>query len=90
MVAYGPEDTHFTVELTYNYGISEYEKGNEFIGITIKSQEALQRAATEGWPIGKEENIKFLEAPGGYKFFIIEEPQPTESGKAKPSFKIQP
>lgn len=27
MIGYGSEDTHFVVELTYNYGISCYEKG---------------------------------------------------------------
>ena len=30
MVGYGPEDNHFVVELTYNYGIKEYKVGNDF------------------------------------------------------------
>lgn len=30
MVGYGPEDNHFVVELTYNYGIKHYAKGNDF------------------------------------------------------------
>lgn len=30
MVGYGPEDEHFVVELTYNYGIKQYKKGNDF------------------------------------------------------------
>ena len=30
MVGYGDEDTHFVVELTYNYGIKSYVKGNDF------------------------------------------------------------
>ena len=30
MVGYGEEDSHFVVELTYNYGIKNYVKGNEF------------------------------------------------------------
>lgn len=30
MVGYGSEDSHFVVELTYNYGIKQYEKGNDF------------------------------------------------------------
>ena len=30
MVGYGAEDNHFVVELTYNYGIKNYIKGNEF------------------------------------------------------------
>ncbi|KAF2886214.1 hypothetical protein ILUMI_19958 [Ignelater luminosus] len=75
MVGYGPEDTHFVVELTYNYTVKSYEKGNEFIGITIKSKEALDRAKEQNWPI-LPGNV--LEAPGGYKFFIKDEPQPTD------------
>lgn len=76
MVGYGPEDTHFVVELTYNYGVNKYDRGNDFLGITIKSREALERARKENWPI-LPGNV--LEAPGGYKFFIIDEPQPTNS-----------
>lgn len=75
MVGYGPEDTHFVVELTYNYGVKSYEKGNDFIGITIRSKEALERAKAQNWPI-LPGNV--LEAPGGYKFFIIDEKQPTD------------
>lgn len=77
MVGYGPEDTHFVVELTYNYGIHEYERGNDFLGITIKSKEALERAQNLDWPI-QDGNV--LIAPGGYRFTVIEESQPTTSG----------
>lgn len=75
MVGYGPEDTHFAVELTYNYGIHSYEKGNDFISLTVKSGEALSRAKEQNWPV-KPGNI--LEAPGGYAFQIIDEPQPKD------------
>lgn len=77
MVGYGPEDNHFVMELTYNYTVKSYEKGNEFIGITIKSKEALDRAKEQNWPI-LPGNV--LEAPGGYRFFIKDEPQPTDRG----------
>ena len=30
MVGYGDEDNHFVMELTYNYGIKNYKKGNDF------------------------------------------------------------
>ncbi len=30
MVGYGPEDNHFVVELTYNYGVGSYKLGNDF------------------------------------------------------------
>ena len=80
MVGYGPEDSHFVIELTYNYGISHYEQGNDFRGIVIKSKEVIERAKSNNWPI-QEENGKFvLQAPGGYKYYIINEPQPTDEG----------
>lgn len=28
MVGYGPESTHFVLELTYNYGVKSYELGS--------------------------------------------------------------
>ncbi|XP_012254892.1 glyoxalase domain-containing protein 4 [Athalia rosae] len=78
MVGYGPEDSHFVFELTYNYGINSYERGNDFKGITIRSKEAIERARSLGWPV-QEQNGKFLlEAPGGYEYLIIDEPQPTD------------
>ncbi|KAI4461790.1 glyoxalase domain-containing protein 4 [Holotrichia oblita] len=75
MVGYGPEDDHFVFELTYNYPVKSYEKGNEFISITIKSRESLERARKNKWPI-LPGNI--LEAPGGFQYQIIDEPQPTD------------
>ncbi|PZC81748.1 glyoxalase domain-containing protein 4 [Helicoverpa armigera] len=78
MVGYGPEDTHFVVELTYNYGITHYETGNDFIGLTVQSSESLKRAAANNWPIKEQNGLKYLEAPGGYKFFVVDKPQPVD------------
>lgn len=80
MIGYGPEDTHFVIELTYNYGIQEYEVGNDFRGITIRSKEAIERARSNGWPLSEEDGKFILEAPGGYKYYVIDEPQPKEKG----------
>ena len=77
MVGYGPEKSHFVVELTYNYNISSYKLGNDFQGITIQSSECLERAKAAGWPVKREQGRAVLEAPGGYKFFIIPGPQST-------------
>jgi len=78
-VGYGPEATHFVVELTYNYGITSYEMGNDFLGITIKSRESIERAKVQGYPLSAENGVTVVESPGGYKFFLIDEPQPTDS-----------
>lgn len=75
MMGYGPEDNYFAIELTYNYPIRSYDLGNDFIGIVIKSAETLKRAECNKWPV-KAGNI--LEAPGGYNFHIIDEPQPSD------------
>ncbi|XP_020282801.1 glyoxalase domain-containing protein 4 [Pseudomyrmex gracilis] len=73
MIGYGPEDTHFVIELTYNYGIKEYEMGNDFKAITIRSKDVIERARANKWPV-QEENGKFvMQAPGGYKYHIINE-----------------
>ena len=29
MAGFGPEDDHFVFELTYNYGVTDYKKGND-------------------------------------------------------------
>jgi lactoylglutathione lyase len=40
MVGYGPEKTNFALELTYNYGIKKYRRGNDlrYIGLHITPQ----------------------------------------------------
>nr|CAG4650309.1 EOG090X09EK [Sida crystallina] len=78
MVGYGPEDDHFVCELTYNYGISTYKLGNDFLGLTIKSSQVLLNAANENWPVQEENGSRYLEAPGGYRFYIIDEEQPAD------------
>lgn len=77
MIGYGPEDTHFVIELTYNYGIKEYETGNDFRAITIRSKDIIERARTNNWPIHEEDGKFVMQAPGGYKYHVINEQRPT-------------
>jgi len=78
MVGYGPEDSHFVVELTYNYNIGQYKLGNDFQGITIQSREALARAKAASWPVEELEGRQMVRAPDGYPFFLVDLPQPVE------------
>ncbi|CAI6345990.1 unnamed protein product [Macrosiphum euphorbiae] len=78
MVGYGPEDTHFVIELTYNYGVDDYKLGNDFLGITLKSSKVLENAKSLSWPVDVEDNMSYVVAPGGYKFYVIDEPQPVD------------
>ncbi|XP_022209194.1 glyoxalase domain-containing protein 4 [Drosophila obscura] len=74
MVGYGPESSHFVIELTYNYGVTSYEMGNDFGGVTIHSTEILSRAAQHSYPIEKADgNGSLLTSPDGYKFYVIEQ-----------------
>ncbi|KAH8291590.1 hypothetical protein KR018_003017 [Drosophila ironensis] len=75
MVGYGPENSHFVIELTYNYGVSSYEMGNDFGGVTIHSKDILSRAAANSYPVQKVEGKpgSLLTSPDGYKFFVIDQ-----------------
>ena len=66
MVGYGAEDSHFVVELTYNYGVSDYRLGNDFLGLTIHSRAAVAGARSAGLPLREEGDLLVTEAPGGY------------------------
>jgi len=76
MVGYGPEENHFVMELTYNYNIGNYKLGNDFQGISIQSREAIERARRLNWSIEEQDDKFVVRAPGGYKFFLVNEPQP--------------
>lgn len=74
MLGYGKEETHFVIELTYNYGVKSYKLGNEFGGVTIKSKDAIARATSKNYPSQKlADGSTLLRAPDGYKFFILDE-----------------
>ncbi len=65
---------------TYNYGVSSYKLGNDFLGITIQSSQALKNARDHDWPIHSGDASPYVEAPGGYRFYLIDQPQPIDSG----------
>ncbi|XP_052850235.1 glyoxalase domain-containing protein 4 [Drosophila gunungcola] len=81
MVGYGPESSHFVIELTYNYGVSSYEMGNDFGGVVIHSKDILSRAAEHSYPVkqvaGRAGSL--LTSPDGYKFFVIDDQPPANS-----------
>uniref|UniRef100_UPI003AACC97F glyoxalase domain-containing protein 4 isoform X2 n=1 Tax=Centroberyx gerrardi TaxID=166262 RepID=UPI003AACC97F len=77
MVGFGPEDDHFVAELTYNYGVGEYHLGNDFLGLTLQSSQAVSNAKRVGWPLTEVgEGLYLAEAPGGYRFYLLDKEQP--------------
>lgn len=74
MVGYGPEDSHFVVELTYNYGIGSYKMGNDFMGITVQSTTIVSEALKAGYSVTEKDGMKVVNSPDGHPFKIIEEP----------------
>jgi len=74
MVGYGAEDTHFVVELTYNYGVKGYKLGNDFRHIAIHDCGISQRAQQKNWPTENLADGKYISAPDGYKFKILDPP----------------
>lgn len=73
MVGYGPEDNHFVVELTYNYGIGSYKLGTDFKGITICSKAAVSNVREKKWPAKEADGRLEIDSPDGYKFFLLDE-----------------
>ncbi|GMH23815.1 hypothetical protein Nepgr_025658 [Nepenthes gracilis] len=82
-LGYGPEDSHFVIELTYNYGIDKYDIGTGFghFGIAVedvaKTVELIKakggKVTREPGPVkGGSTVIAFIEDPDGYKFELLE------------------
>lgn len=38
MIGYGPESNHFVIELTYNYGVTNYNLGKIFLACIISGK----------------------------------------------------
>jgi lactoylglutathione lyase len=72
MIGYGEEDNNFVVELTYNYGIRNYQVGNDFKYLSVKSNQVIENIKTKNYthlirPDGSFE----ISDPNGYKFLIF-------------------
>lgn len=85
MVGYGPEDNHFVMELTYNYGIKEYKRGNDFKGITIWSTKAMKNIRSGSYNFTQvSDDSVCVEAPGGFPFYVVDK----DTGVKDPVYKI--
>ncbi|MCW9717922.1 MULTISPECIES: lactoylglutathione lyase [unclassified Avibacterium] len=82
-LGYGDEETSSVLELTYNWGVNEYELGNAYGHIAIgvddiyATCEAVRQAGgkvtREPGPVkGGKTVIAFVEDPDGYKIEFIE------------------
>ncbi|CAI9755687.1 unnamed protein product [Fraxinus pennsylvanica] len=82
-LGYGPEDSNFTVELTYNYGVDKYDIGTGFGHFGIAVEDVAKRVELIKTKVGKVTRepgpvkggstvIAFVEDPDGYKFELIE------------------
>jgi hypothetical protein len=71
MIGYGPEDSNFVLELTYNYGVRTYERGNDFNYIRVVSNEAFKRLSESSYPFQSGQNgLLEVNDPDGYKFLV--------------------
>ncbi|XP_029553296.1 glyoxalase domain-containing protein 4-like [Salmo trutta] len=76
-VGFGPEVDDFVAELFYGYGVGEFRLGNDFLGLTLQSSQAVNNANWLGWPlteVGK--GLYLVEASGGYHFYLVDKDQP--------------
>ncbi|GMI94780.1 GlyoxalaseI 6 [Hibiscus trionum] len=82
-LGYRPEDSRFVIELTYNYGLDQYDIGTAF-GYFGKAVEDVAKTVelikVNGGKVTREPDpvkggttvIAFVEDHGGYKFELIE------------------
>ncbi|CAH2065876.1 unnamed protein product [Thlaspi arvense] len=82
-LGYGPEDSHFVIELTYNYGVDKYDIGAGFghFGIAVDDvAKTVELIKAKGGKVTREPGavkggktvIAFIEDPDGYKFELLE------------------
>lgn len=82
-VGFGHEKDHTVIELTYNWGVKTYEKGNAFGHVAIEVEDvykACESIKTKGGKVIREAGpmqhgstvIAFIEDPDGYKIELIQ------------------
>lgn len=82
-LGYGPEDSHFVVELTYNYGVESYDIGTGFGHFAIATEDIyklVEDIRAKGGVVTREPGpvkggrtvIAFVKDPDGYMFELIQ------------------
>lgn len=82
-LGYGNEDSHTVIELTYNWGESNYQLGTAFghLAFGVENiKDAVDKAREYGVKVTREPGpvlggstiIAFIEDPNGYKIELIE------------------
>ena len=82
-VGFGDEKDHAVIELTYNWDVTSYDKGNAFGHIAIEVEDAYKACAlirAKGGKVIREAGpmqhgttvIAFIEDPDGYKIELIQ------------------
>jgi lactoylglutathione lyase len=82
-VGYDSEDRSAVLELTYNYGVEEYDLGSAYGHVAIEVQDvkaACEKVRSRGGKVTREAGpvkggstvIAFVEDPDGYKIEFIE------------------
>ena len=88
-LGFGPEESNFVVELTYNYGKDSYDIGEGFghFGISVEDvQKTVDLCKSKGGKVSREPGpvkggqtvIAFIEDPDGYKFELLQRPPTPE------------
>lgn len=88
-LGYGPEESNFVVELTYNYGVSSYDIGTGFGHFGIATPDVYKlvedirakggNVTREPGPVkGGHSIIAFVKDPDGYTFELIQRPSTPE------------
>ncbi|KAE9602053.1 hypothetical protein Lal_00040753 [Lupinus albus] len=82
-LGFGPEESYFAVELTYNYGVTSYDIGDGFVHFGIATQDVyklVEHIRAKGGNITREPApveggttiIAFVKDPDGYTFALIQ------------------
>jgi lactoylglutathione lyase len=82
-VGFGDEKDHAVIELTYNWGVTSYDKGSAFGHIAIEVEDAYKTCElikSKGGKVVREAGamqhgttvIAFIEDPDGYKIELIQ------------------
>uniref|UniRef100_A0A0A9YTW6 Glyoxalase domain-containing protein 4 n=1 Tax=Lygus hesperus TaxID=30085 RepID=A0A0A9YTW6_LYGHE len=82
LFSYGDEYRNFSIQIIFSYDSDlKFTKGNGYSGMTIQNSSILSRARSAELPILeiKEGVYKVVTSPGGYRFFIIDKPEPSQA-----------
>jgi len=92
MIGYVTEDKGYAIEVTYNYGVSEYATGTGLASFSLAVDDvagAVEKASSLGYHARNKAGGVMVIGPDSYRFLLVPKEKTLLDGRVEPMLSIR-